>query len=126
MLNKIELIGRLGADPKGQVTATGSPVSNFSIATNRKYKDKNGELITETEWHQVVVFGAGADYCNQYLHKGRLVRVGGRIKTEKWEDNEGNQRQTVKVIAEDFVLALDGANGNGNEDNKETPPAEEI
>jgi single-strand DNA-binding protein len=102
-LNKVTLIGNLGADPEVRFTGSGQPVANFSIATTEKWQ--GGE---KTEWHRVVVFGKQAENCKEYLSKGRQVYVEGRLQTRQWDDKTGNKRYTTEIIAL-RVLFLGGA-----------------
>ena len=101
-LNKVQLIGHLGADPALNTTTSGTAVANLSVATS--YKPKNGDQ--QTEWHRVTVFGKTAENCEQYLSKGSLVYVEGRLQTRKWKDKEGNDRYTTEIVAFS-VLFLD-------------------
>lgn len=104
-LNKVTLIGNLGADPEVRFTGTGQPVANFNIATTEKWQ--SGE---KTEWHRVVVFGKQAETCKTYLTKGRQIYVEGRLQTRQWDDKNGNKRYTTEVIAQ-RVLFLGGSPG---------------
>lgn len=97
-LNKVQLIGNLGADPEVRFTQGGVAVANLRIATTEKWKDKNsGELKEQTEWHRVVVFGKLAELCREYLAKGRSVYVEGRLQTRAWDDKDGNKRYTTEI-----------------------------
>ncbi len=102
-LNKVMLIGRLGADPEIRYTADGTPVVNFSLATDSPIK-RNDQWETETEWHRVVAWRRLAEICNEYLSKGRLVYVEGRLRTRSWEDRDGNKRWTTEIIAKDIQI----------------------
>ncbi len=99
MLNKVTLIGHLGADPELKYTAGGVAYLKFNLATTEKYKNKNGELVSETEWHRVTMWGQTGETIGQYLHKGSLVYVEGRIKTDTWEDDDGNKQYSVGITA---------------------------
>ncbi len=105
-LNKVMLIGRLGRDPELRYTPSGQPVANFSLATDESYTTKDGQRVERTEWHRIVVWGKQAEFCGNYLAKGRLVYVEGRLETRKWQDNQGQDRTTTEVRA-DRVLGLD-------------------
>lgn len=98
-MNKVILCGNLGADPEGKITASGLAISNLRVATSRKFK-KGEELVEETEWHRVSVFGKTAEFCNDYLRKGYKVLVEGRIQTRSWETNEGEKRFSTEIVAE--------------------------
>lgn len=97
-VNKAILIGNLGAAPELRKTAAGLSVCTLRLATNDRVK-RGDQWETQTEWHRVVCFGAIADNCNRYLRKGRQVYVEGRIRTNKWTDNDGNGRYTTEIIA---------------------------
>lgn len=105
MLNKVELIGRLGADPESRFMPTGGQVVNLSLATTRRWKNREtGERQEETEWHRVVVFGKLANICSEYLKKGALIYIEGRIRTRKWQDNSGQDRYSTEIIAENMLM----------------------
>ena len=111
-LNKVMLIGNLGADPEVRYTQSGSAVANFRIATSESWTDKNtGQRQERTEWHRIVVWGRQAEHCGEYLRKGRSVFVEGRIETREWEDREGNKRWTTEVKAQNVTFL--GGRGEG-------------
>ena len=99
-VNKVILVGRLGRDPELRYTPDGTAVANFSVATSDEWKDRNtGEKRERTEWHRIVAWRRLAEICGEYLHKGSLVYVEGRLQTRSWEDRDGNKRWTTEVIA---------------------------
>ena len=99
-VNKVILMGHLGKDPEAKFLPSGKAVTNFSLATSEKWKDKQtGQQQERTEWHRIVVFGKLAEICAEYLHKGSIVYVEGRIATEKWQDQQGIDRYTTKIYA---------------------------
>lgn len=104
MVNKVILIGRLGADPEVRYTQDGSMVTNFRLATNEQWTDKSGEKMQRTEWHRIVTFGKLAEICGNYLSKGRLVYTEGRIQTRAWDDRDGNKRYTTEIIATNMQI----------------------
>jgi len=104
MINKAILIGRLGKDPEVRYTQDGAMVASFTLATNRQWKNKNGEKVQETEWHNIVVFGKLAEICGNYLAKGLLVYIEGRIRTRSWEGKDGGKRYTTEIIATDMQM----------------------
>lgn len=112
MVNKVILIGNLGADPETRETKSGSSVGNLRIATNERRKI-DGEWADHTEWHRVTVFGKTAENCEKYLSKGRQVYVEGRIQTRQWKDKEGNDKYTTEIVA-DQVRFLSGASEGGD------------
>ncbi|MDO8954987.1 MAG: single-stranded DNA-binding protein [Gammaproteobacteria bacterium] len=111
-LNKVILIGRLGSDPEIRYMPNGNAIANLRLATNDGYKDKAGQFQESTEWHRVVLFGRLAEIAGQYLQKGRLVYVEGRIRTNKWQDKEGQDRYTTEILANEMQLLGGGAGGN--------------
>jgi len=104
MLNRVMLIGRLGRDPEMRYTASGTPVTSFSLATDEFWKDQNGERQRRTEWHNIVVWSKLAETCNQYLTKGKLVYIEGRLQTREWDDRDGNKRKTTEIIASEMKM----------------------
>ena len=114
MVNKAILIGRLGKDPEVRYTPDGTMVTTFRMATDEQWKDKNGEKVQKTEWHQIVTYRKLAEICGNYLVKGKLVFIEGRIQTRSWEDNEGVKRYTTEFIANDMKM-LDSKGQNKTE-----------
>jgi single-strand DNA-binding protein len=114
MLNKVMLIGNLGADPELRRTEGGDAVVTLSVATNEKWKDKSGEQKEQTEWHRVVVWGKLAELCDQYLSKGRQVYVEGKNQTRQWE-KDGVVRYTTEVKAYQVKFLSDGGKKSGGD-----------
>lgn len=115
-LNKVQIIGNLGSDPEMRFTANGSALARFSVACNRSWTTPDGERREDTEWVRVVCWERLAELAGQYLSKGRQVYVEGRLKTNQWEDREGNNRYTTEVIARDIIFLggrSDGGGGSG-------------
>ncbi|TFG38376.1 MAG: single-stranded DNA-binding protein [Syntrophobacterales bacterium] len=104
MVNKVILIGRLGADPEVRYTQDGTMVTNFRLATDEQWKDKSGEKVQKTEWHRVITFRKLAEICGNYLAKGRLVYIEGRIQTRSWDDRDGNKRYTTEIVASNMQM----------------------
>lgn len=105
MINKVILIGNLGRDPEVRSTPAGQPVTNFTLATNRVYTDREGNRQKQTEWHTIVCWGRQAEIAGQYLTKGRQVYVEGRLQTRSWEDRQsGEKRYRTEVICENFQM----------------------
>jgi len=105
MLNKVELIGNLGADPDAKPMTSGGNVVTLSIATTRRWKDRvSGERKEATEWHRVVCFNRTADIASQYLHKGSQIYIEGRVQTRKWQAQDGADRYTTEVIANSLIM----------------------
>jgi single-strand DNA-binding protein len=98
-LNKVMLIGNVGDDPTMRFTSNGKPTTTFRVATNRRYKNGQGEVKEDTEWFSIVCWGKLAELCNQYLQKGRLVYVEGRNKTRSWDGQDGQKHYRTEVVA---------------------------
>jgi len=103
-VNKVILVGRLGRDPETRYTSSGQAVCNFSLATDETYKDRAGERQKRTEWHKIVVWAKQAEIAQQYLHKGSLIYLEGRIQTRQWDDKEGQKRTTTEIVASNFRM----------------------
>ncbi|HSD61536.1 MAG TPA: single-stranded DNA-binding protein [Burkholderiales bacterium] len=103
-INKVILIGNLGADPETRYTASNDAVTNIRIATTETWKDKSGEKQERTEWHTVVFFGKLAEIAGEYLKKGRQVYVEGSLRTRKWQDKSGQDRYTTEIVASDMKM----------------------
>ena len=110
-VNKVILVGRLGRDPETRYTGGGSAVANFSVATDETYKDKNGERQKRTEWHKIVVWGKQAEIAQQYLKKGSLIFIEGRIQSREWQDKEGQKRTSFEIVASNFRMLGGRADG---------------
>lgn len=104
MLNKVMLIGRLGKDPEMRYTPQGSPVTTFSVATERSWRDGEGQLHKETEWHAIVVWNKLAEMCHEHLRRGSRIYVEGRLKSRSWEDDQKATHYRTEVIAEDVIF----------------------
>ena len=104
MVNRVFLIGRLGRDPEIRHTTSGAAVANFSIATDERWTDNEGNRQTRTEWHNIVAWRKLAEICGQYLQKGRLVFIEGRIQTREWDDRDGNKRRTTEIVASNMQM----------------------
>jgi single-strand DNA-binding protein len=110
-VNKVILVGRLGRDPETRYTSGGQAVANFSVATDESYKDRNGERQKRTEWHKIVVWGKQAEIAQQYLKKGSLVFIEGRIQSREWQDKEGQKRTSFEIVANNFRMLGGRAEG---------------
>ena len=119
-VNKVILVGNLGADPEMRYTASGTAVANFNIATSERYKDREGNWQELTEWHRVVAWDKLAEICGQYLSKGKQVYIEGRIQSDSYEDKEtGQKRYAYKIVARDMKML--GSPGRGPEREPEAP-----
>jgi single-strand DNA-binding protein len=130
-VNKAILVGRLGRDPETRFTGGGQAVANFSVATDETYKDKNGERQKRTEWHKIVVWGKLAEIAQQYLKKGSLLYLEGRLQTREWQDKEGQKKTTTEIVATNFRMlggraegAAAGAGGMGGGTSRSADDAE--
>jgi single-strand DNA-binding protein len=110
-VNKAIILGNLGADPEIRTTSGGQNVANFRVATNRTWTDRSGQRQEQTEWHNIVVWGKLAGIVEQYLKKGDQVYVEGRLQTRSWEDQNGQQRWTTEIVAQEMTML--GGSGGG-------------
>lgn len=125
-VNKAIILGNLGQDPELRNTASGQSVVTLSVATSRKFKGKDGNLVEDTQWHRVVVWGKQADACNEYLSKGRQVFVEGRLQTKEWE-KDGVKRYTTEIVAQSVVfIGGKQASTQHKEESHEPPPTDET
>jgi single-strand DNA-binding protein len=122
-VNKVILVGNLGADPEIRYTADGTAVATFRIATSRRWTNKEGERVVQTEWHRIVAWRRLGEICAQYLSKGKQVYVEGRLQTRSWEDRDGNKRWTTEIVAENLQML--GRAGDVMDVPEETPAAQE-
>jgi len=123
MINKVILVGRLGADPEVRYTPDGAQVTTFRLATDEQWKDKSGERTQRTEWHRVVAFRKLAEICGSYLSKGRLVYVEGRLQTRSWEDKDGQKRFTTEIVASNMQILDRGPSRDQQGGSDERMPA---
>lgn len=112
-VNKVILVGHLGADPDMRYTPSGQGVCELRLATSESWNDKNGQRQERTEWHRIVVWGKRAEVCSKYLSKGRQVFVEGRIQTRTYDDKDGNKRYITEIIANDVQFLSGGRDGGG-------------
>ncbi len=103
-VNRVMLIGNLGKDPEMQFLEGNIAVAKFSLATTESYKDRNGRLIQQTEWHTIVLWRGLAELAQKYLHKGSLVYVEGKLKTRSWEDKEGNKKFATEIVGDNMIM----------------------
>jgi single-strand DNA-binding protein len=137
-VNKVILVGRLGRDPETRYTSGGQAVGNFSVATDETYKDRNGERQKRTEWHKIVVWGKQAEIAQQYLKKGSLIFIEGRIQSREWQDKEGQKRTSFEIVATNFRMlggrgdavaagaGAGAARGGGDDFDSQAGPPEET
>tara|TARA_X000001036_G_C20573380_1_gene763602 strand:- start:583 stop:993 length:411 start_codon:yes stop_codon:yes gene_type:complete len=103
-VNKVILVGNLGQDPEARFTPQGTAVTNLSIATNETWKNQNGEPQDRTEWHRIVMYGKMAETAAEYMKKGQMVYVEGRLETNEWEDQNQVKRKTTQVRCDNFTM----------------------
>jgi single-strand DNA-binding protein len=120
-VNKVILVGNLGADPEVRFTPSGQAVANFRIATSENWTDKSGQKQERTEWHRIVVWGKLGELCGEYLAKGRQCFVEGRLQTREWTDKEGKKNYTTEVVAANVVF-LGGPRGEAGMGNGRARP----
>ena len=126
-VNKVILIGNLGADPETRYLPSGDAVANIRIATSEKWKDKSGEQQEHTEWHRIAFFGKLAEIAGEYLKKGSPVYIEGRIRTRKWQDKEGQDKYSTEIVADRMqMLGGRGGGSGGSEPMKREPAAAEA
>ena len=122
------LIGNLGKDPDIQYLEGNIAVAKFSLATTETYKDRNGKLISQTEWHTVVLWRGLAELAQKYLHKGSLIYIEGRLRTRSWEDKEGNKKFATEVVGDNLIMLDKRGDGHGAHvgDSLEGYPGDDI
>jgi len=121
MVNRVYLIGRLGADPEVRYTPDSTMVVNFRIATDESYKNRSGEKVSKTEWHRIVVWGKLAEIYGNYLGKGALVFIEGKLQTRTWDDKEGNKRSVTEILASGMKM-LESRRSQGGDDSRDPEP----
>lgn len=112
-VNKVILVGNLGKDPEVRYLDSGVAVANFSLATTENYKNKQGEKVSQTEWHNIVLWRGLAEVAEKWLKKGSSVYIEGKIRTNKWEDKEGKTRYNTEILADNMTML---GNKNNSED----------
>jgi single-strand DNA-binding protein len=120
-VNKVMLIGRLGADPEVRYVPSGSAVANFNLATNRSFKDKEGKIQDQTEWHRIVAWSRLAEFAKQYLRKGMRVYIEGRLQYRDWQDQNGTKRNATDIIANDIQMLESGGKGGPKAEPPDVP-----
>jgi len=103
-VNKVIIVGNLGQDPEARFTPQGTAVTNLSVATNESWKNQSGEIQDRTEWHRVVMYGKMAETASEYMKKGQMVYVEGRLQTNEWEDQNQVKRKTTEIRCDNFTM----------------------
>ena len=114
-INKVILIGNLGADPEIRSTSNGNTIANLRLATSETWKDQQGQQQERTEWHRVVLFGRTAEVAQTYLRKGSKLFIEGRLQTRKWQDKEGRDQYSTEIVANDMQMLDRAGEGQGGE-----------
>ena len=117
-LNKVMIIGILGRDPELRYTPSGRPVTSFSVATGRTWRNADGEQREETEWFNIVSWGNLAEICKQYLTKGQQVYIEGRLQTRRWEDTEGVKHTSIEIVANEMMMLGERRDNNQSQANE--------
>ena len=123
-VNKVILIGNLGSDPELKYTPSGAAVTNFNVATNEVWNDKDGNKQERTEWHRVVLWRKLAEIAGEYLKKGSKIYLEGRLQTRSWEDKDGVKRYTTEVVADNMTMLDAKSEGSGSDVSSAPPPGE--
>ena len=127
-INKVILVGNLGADPEIRYSPGGMAVVNFSLATSETFS-KDGQKQTKTEWHKIVAFGKLAEICGQYLSKGKQIYIEGKIQTRSWDDKEGNKKYTTEIVANSMQMLgskVEGAAHSASDVSVDNIPSSDI
>jgi single-strand DNA-binding protein len=123
-INKVILVGNLGADPEMRYTPAGMAIANFRLATSETRANKDGQKETLTEWHRVVAFGKLAEICGEYLSKGRQVYIEGKIRTRSWDDKDGNKKYMTEILADKMQMLGPAQGGKGASEPESGPPSD--
>jgi single-strand DNA-binding protein len=122
-VNKVILVGRLGKDPELRYTPQGTAVATFSLATDERYKDRDGNQQQKTQWHNIVTWRGLAEICGKYLHKGKQIYIEGKIQTRSYDDRDGNQRYITEIVADQMQML-----GSRDDDHRDSaaPPEDQA
>jgi len=118
-INKVILVGNLGKDPEVRTLENGAKVANFTLATSESYKNREGQRVTQTEWHNIVLWRGLADIAEKYLRKGNQVFIEGKIRTRSWDDKDGVKRYTTEILGDNLTML--GSRRDSEEDASATP-----
>lgn len=121
MVNKAILVGRLGNDPEVRYTQDGTPVASFSLATDEQWKDKNGKKVQKTEWHKIIAWRKLGEVCGEYLTKGKLIYIEGKIQTRQWENKDGIKQYTTEIIAQSMKMLSGPGDGQSKQSGQSKP-----
>lgn len=118
-INKVTLVGNLGKDPELILLEGNIPIAKFPLATTESFKDKTGKMVSQTEWHTVVLWRGLAELAQKYLHKGSFVYIEGKLRTRHWEDKDGHRKSTTEIVGDNLIILdkrTDGSNQNEHTD----------
>ena len=124
-VNKVIIVGNLGQDPEARFTPQGTAVTNLSIATNESWKNQDGQTQDRTEWHRAVLYGKMAETASEYMKKGSMVYVEGRLRTKEWEDQNQNKRKTTEIMSDNFTMLGRRGDNTSNQNSNPNMPTEE-
>ena len=124
-VNKVIIVGNLGQDPEARFTPQGTAVTNLSIATNESWKNQEGQIQDRTEWHRVVLYGKMAETASEYMRKGSMVYVEGRLRTKEWEDQNQIKRKTTEVMCDNFTMLGRRGDNQPSQNNRPESSAED-
>ena len=122
-VNKVILVGNVGKDPETRYLEGGTAVCSFSLATSETYRNRDGEKITNTEWHNVVLWRGLAEVAEKYVRKGSQLYIGGRIRTRSWDDRDGNKRYTTEIVGDNMQMLGRKSDETGTQENPGVAPA---
>lgn len=125
-VNKVILVGNLGKDPEPRTLDSGVKMVRFSLATSETYRDRDGNRVDQTEWHNIVLWRGLADVAEKYLRKGNQVYIEGKIRTRQWEDKDGNTRYTTEIIGDNMTMLGSSRDGDYKRPENSTPPAQQT
>jgi len=125
-INKVILVGNLGADPEVRYTPGGLAVTNFRLATTENRTNKEGQREQRTEWHRIVAYGRLAEICGEYLAKGKQVYIEGRLQTRSWDDKDGNKRWATEIIAKNMQMLGPAGRQTGSGEGMTTTPSADL
>jgi single-strand DNA-binding protein len=132
-VNRVILVGNLGKDPDMLFLEGNIPIAKFSLATTETHKDRSGKQVSQTEWHNVVLWRGLAELAQKYLHKGSLVYIEGRLRSRSWEDKEGNKKFTTEIVGDNLIMldrktdgGTSGPDMNGDSGSDSISPAQEL
>jgi single-strand DNA-binding protein len=120
-VNKVILVGRLGKDPELRYTPAGTAVATFTMATDERYKDKEGNPQTKTEWHNVISWRQLAEICGKFLHKGKQIYIEGKIQTRSYDDRDGNKRYITEIVADQMQMLGNKEDSQGQQQQRQQP-----